>query len=229
MGHYRDAKHLSPEEFPQGCRSVGTPGAWYDRTRAATWEPLESASASGLDRRIRFGRAVAPASSGKGDASAPPLDADGQALAARLEDHVRALCRNTSGRSFRQMEALGEARDYIAEQFRAQGHQVAFQEYEARRSRDRVSPASLPQEPPIQAVGRVLSSEERLEVRGDYGVPADAVPKRIDEGLNRGHILRPGRSSRLEPRIGHLRDGGDEEFVALLRAEAFHRLVPDHL
>ncbi len=113
----------------------------------------------------------------------PQLDADGQALAARLEDHVRILCRNPDGRSHRQTEALKHARDYIAEQFRAQGHQVAFQEYQVRGQRfENIE---------VELTGAAQADE--IVVVGAHYDSVTGVPGANDNGSGVAALLEFGR------------------------------------
>jgi len=63
-------------------------------------------------------------------AALPPLDETGQAVARRLESHVRTLCSHPAGRNYIEKKGLALARDYIAGQFRSSGYQVEFNVYQ---------------------------------------------------------------------------------------------------
>ena len=60
----------------------------------------------------------------------PPLDEADTKIAARLEIHVAELCTNLAGRNFIEKKGLDSAKEYIADQFRSYGFQIAFQEYD---------------------------------------------------------------------------------------------------
>lgn len=64
------------------------------------------------------------------NAALPPLDDADQAVARRLESHVRTLCSHPAGRNYIEKKGLALARDYIAGQFRSSGYQVEFQVYQ---------------------------------------------------------------------------------------------------
>lgn len=63
-------------------------------------------------------------------AALPPLGEAGQAVARRLESHVRALCSHPAGRNYIEKKGLALARDYIAGQLESSGYQVDFQIYQ---------------------------------------------------------------------------------------------------
>jgi len=63
-------------------------------------------------------------------AALPPLDEADQAVARRLESHVRTLCSHPAGRNYIEKKGLALARDYIAGQFRSSGYQVEFDVYQ---------------------------------------------------------------------------------------------------
>ena len=63
-------------------------------------------------------------------AALPPLDETGQAVARRLESHVRTLCSHPAGRNHIEKKGLTLARDYIAGQLESSGYQVEFQVYQ---------------------------------------------------------------------------------------------------
>jgi Zn-dependent M28 family amino/carboxypeptidase len=63
-------------------------------------------------------------------AALPPLDAAGQAVARKLESHVRTLCSHPAGRNYIEKKGLTLARDYIAGQLESSGYQVEFQVYQ---------------------------------------------------------------------------------------------------
>lgn len=63
-------------------------------------------------------------------AALPPLDGSGQAVARRLESHVRTLCSHPEGRNYIEKKGLALARDYIVGQFRSSGYQVEFDVYQ---------------------------------------------------------------------------------------------------
>jgi len=63
-------------------------------------------------------------------AALPPLDAAGQAVARKLESHVRTLCSHPVGRNYIEKKGLTLARDYIAGQLESSGYQVEFQVYQ---------------------------------------------------------------------------------------------------
>ena len=63
-------------------------------------------------------------------AALPPLDAAGQAVARKLESHVRTLCSHQAGRNYVEKKGLTLARDYIAGQLESSGYQVEFQVYQ---------------------------------------------------------------------------------------------------
>ena len=60
----------------------------------------------------------------------PPLDEADQAVARRLESHVRTLCSHPAGRNYIEKKGLALARGYIAGQFRSSGYQVEFDVYQ---------------------------------------------------------------------------------------------------
>lgn len=59
-----------------------------------------------------------------------PLDAAGQAVARKLENHVRTLCSHPTGRNYIEKKGLILARNYIAGQLESSGYQVGFQVYQ---------------------------------------------------------------------------------------------------
>jgi Zn-dependent M28 family amino/carboxypeptidase len=63
-------------------------------------------------------------------AALPPLDEAGQALARKLESHVRRLCAHPAGRNYIEKKGMALARDYIAGQLESSGYQVGFQVYQ---------------------------------------------------------------------------------------------------
>ena len=63
-------------------------------------------------------------------AALAPLDETGQAVARRLESHVRALCSHPAGRNHIEKKGLALARDYIAAQLESSGYQVEFRVYQ---------------------------------------------------------------------------------------------------
>ena len=60
----------------------------------------------------------------------PPLEAAGQAVARKLESHVRTLCSHPAGRNYIEKKGLTLARNYIAGQLESSGYQVGFQVYQ---------------------------------------------------------------------------------------------------
>ena len=60
----------------------------------------------------------------------PPLDEADQAVAWRLESHVRTLCSHPAGRNYIEKKGMALARDYIAGQLESSGYQVEFDVYQ---------------------------------------------------------------------------------------------------